>query len=123
MHTKHLLIVDDERYISDLWKLKFTKGGFQVDVVMNGDRALEKLNQERYDVILLDLRMPGKDGLAVLQERRSTQNADTPLYVVTSTEREDMHKQALALGARKVLLKHCTSPQELMAEVESALTH
>ncbi len=66
MNTKKLLVVDDEENIRMLFKEELEEEGYEVDVAGNGIEALEKLKDTSYDVIILDIKMPGMDGIQTL---------------------------------------------------------
>jgi len=98
------LVVDDEadtcRNLSDI----LTDLGFNVDVAHDGLAALELVRQKPYDVALLDLRMPGMDGLTLYREIKKLR-ADTVAIVVTAYAGGDTTAEALAAGAWKVVAK------------------
>ena len=68
----HLLIVEDERALCETIVRSLRRLAYSVDYCYDGDRALELLGVERYDLILLDLNLPGKDGMTVLRTLRQT---------------------------------------------------
>lgn len=63
MARERILVVDDEEDIFELVKYNLTKENFQVMCATSGEEALQKLQQETFDIILLDLMLPGRDGL------------------------------------------------------------
>jgi two-component system, NtrC family, response regulator HydG len=102
--TPSILVVDDEvdtcRNLSDI----LTDLGYRVDVAHDGFTALEMVRQKPYDVALLDLKMPGMDGLTLYREIKKIR-ADTVAIVVTAYAGGDTTSQALAAGAWQVLAK------------------
>lgn len=119
--TKNILIVDDQLTMAELWRMKFTQLGFGVQLVRDGLDAIDVMRQRKFDLILLDLYMPKKDGFAVLAEKVTTLNADTPTYVITSSIRDDDLIHAKALGAKRSFLKYQTSPKDVVSAVEDEL--
>ena len=65
MMGKKILVVDDEKPIADILKFNLEKEGFEIVMAHDGDEAIEKANEEQPDMVLLDIMLPGKDGLEV----------------------------------------------------------
>lgn len=63
---KRLLVVDDEKHIRLLYKTEFEAEGYHVDIAADAQEALEKFEKERFDLVILDIRMPGMDGIEAL---------------------------------------------------------
>ncbi|MBL3427547.1 cell wall metabolism DNA-binding response regulator WalR, partial [Klebsiella pneumoniae] len=63
MMGKKILVVDDEKPIADILKFNLEKEGFEIVMAHDGDEAIEKANEEQPDMVLLDIMLPGKDGL------------------------------------------------------------
>src|SRR5947209_8540062 len=99
-----ILVVDDEvdtcRNLSDI----LTDLGYQVDTAHDGPSALELVRKRSYDVALLDLRMPGMDGLTLYREMRKVR-AETVAIVVTAYASSATTEEALAAGAWQLLPK------------------
>ena len=117
--TPSILVVDDEvdtcRNLSDI----LTDLGYSVDIAHEGLSALEMVRQKPYDVALLDLKMPGMDGLTLYREIKKLR-ADTVAIVVTAYADGDTTSQALAAGAWQVLAKPVDFPK-LLGLVDEAL--
>jgi len=69
---KKILVVDDEKPISDIIKFNLTKEGFDVDTAYDGEEAIKKVDEYDPDLMILDLMLPKKDGLDVAREVRQT---------------------------------------------------
>jgi two-component system, response regulator, stage 0 sporulation protein F len=63
-----ILLVDDDESLCLLYKTEFEADGYEMDVVHNGYEALEKLEKENFDLVILDIRMPGMDGISSLEK-------------------------------------------------------
>jgi two-component system, NtrC family, response regulator HydG len=117
--TPSILVVDDEvdtcRNLSDI----LTDLGYRVDVAHDGLTALELVRQKPYDVALLDLKMPGMDGLTLYREIKKVR-AGTVAIVVTAYAGGDTTAQALAAGAWQVLAKPVDFPR-LLGLVDEAV--
>ena len=95
-----ILVVDDEEPNRDILSRRLTKEGYAVAVANSGKEALDMLHLERYDLVLLDIMMPGIDGYEVLKRIRSEPVLhETPVIMVTALGDESSIKRCLALGA------------------------
>ena len=113
-----ILIVEDEETIADLEKDYLELSGFEVEVANDGDSGLEKALQEEYDLLILDLMLPGVDGFEICRKVRDEKN--TPIIMV-SAKKDDIDKiRGLGLGADDYMTKPF-SPSELVARVKAHL--
>ena len=100
----HLLVVEDERALCDTIVRSLRRLAYSVDFCYDGDRALELLAAEQYDLVLLDLNLPGKDGMTVLRTLRRTDHETRVLILSARGEVEDK-VQGLDAGANDYLAK------------------
>jgi len=116
-----VLLVEDDEAIGDLVKYNLERQGFSVDWVLDGKEALEKLKEKRYDIIILDLMLPGVDGLELCQKvRQEGKNRETPIIVLTALGDEDTKVKGFAAGADDYVTKPF-SVKELLARIEAVL--
>jgi len=113
-----ILVVDDERKVVRLAQDYLEKNGFQVRSAGDGDTALAVFRQERPDLIVLDLKLPGMDGLDVCRTIR--RESDVPIIMLTARVEETDRLIGLELGADDYILKPF-SPRELVARVRAVL--
>jgi len=113
-----LLVVDDERPIADILKFTFEKEGHQVICAYDGEEAIELVKQEKPDLILLDVMLPGKDGMEVCRIVRQT--IDVPIIMLTAKDSEVDKVLGLELGADDYVTKPY-SARELIARVRAQL--
>ena len=99
-----ILVIDDARSIRSLLASLLRRNGYQVMLAENGAEGLELFRQEQPDVIVLDLNMPGMDGLTVLQHVRRV-SLDQPVIMLTGTWTPTMEQQVRALGVTELLKK------------------
>ena len=93
-----ILAVDDEASVLEVLSEYFAEQGYHVETAGSGPEALARLGQARPDIVLLDVRMPGMDGLEVLKRLRTTDPA-LPVIMVTANEDVDLARETLKLGA------------------------
>lgn len=112
-----ILIVDDEVEFLEMLRLRLEASGYDVVSATNGEEALEKVKKESPDAVLLDVLMPGMDGLNVLKQIRKT-NKDLPVYIVTAFSNEERFRVANKLGASGFIVKTV----DLKKEIENITT-
>jgi len=117
MKTK-VLVVDDEQDILDLVRYQLEREGYQVVGCRDGKAALDLVGRERPDLVVLDLLMPGVDGLEVC--RRLRQDSAIPIIMLTAKAEETDKVIGLELGADDYVTKPF-SPRELVARVKAIL--
>jgi two-component system, OmpR family, phosphate regulon response regulator PhoB len=116
-----ILVVEDERDIAALVAYHLTKEGYRVRTAEAGQEALEAVNAERPDLMILDLMLPGFSGYEVLQEmRRRPEMAEVPVVVLTARRDEADRVKGLELGADDYVTKPF-SPRELVLRVSAVL--
>jgi len=116
-----VLVVEDEKNIRDLVCLHLGVEGLTCAAVGSGTEALELLNQQRFDLVVLDLMLPGLDGLSVCRAvRRGTTNRDVPILMLTARREEADKVLGLESGADDYLSKPF-GVRELVARVRALL--
>ena len=113
-----IFIVEDEGAIADLEKVYLELSGFEVEVENDGNMGLQKALEEDFDLLILDLMLPGVDGFEIC--RRVRDEKDVPIIMV-SAKKDDIDKiRGLGLGADDYMTKPF-SPSELVARVKAHL--
>ena len=113
-----ILIVEDEESIAELEKDYLELSGFEVEIANDGSEGLERALNEEFNLIILDLMLPGVDGFEICRKVREEKN--TPIIMV-SAKKEDINKiRGLGLGADDYITKPF-SPSEMVARVKAHL--
>jgi DNA-binding NtrC family response regulator len=99
-----ILVIDDEQGIRDLLDTLLRRKGYVVVLAESGRKGLELFRRDHPDVIILDMKMPGMDGLTVLQEIRSL-DPRQPVIILTGAGTAEMEQQVRALGATEFVEK------------------
>lgn len=115
---KKILIVDDEKPISDIIKFNMTKEGYEVVTAFNGREAIELFEAEKPDIIILDLMLPEIDGLEVAKTIRKT--SSVPIIMLSAKDSEFDKVIGLELGADDYVTKPFSN-RELQARVKALL--
>jgi two-component system, OmpR family, response regulator ResD len=116
--TPRVLVVDDEPIVRDVLTRYLSKGGFRVDSAEDGEAALERFAAEPPDLVLLDLMLPGVDGVEVFTRIRA--DHDTPIIMLTARGDETDRVVGLQIGADDYITKPF-SPREVVARVKAVL--
>jgi len=116
-----ILVVEDEKDIIKMLEYNLKKEGFRVIDARDGEDALDMALREQPDIILLDLMLPGMDGLEVCKNlKRETRTASIPIIMVTAKSQESDKIVGLELGADDYVTKPF-SPRELVARIKAVL--
>lgn len=117
-----ILVVDDNPLMLKLVEHKLTLRGFRVRCAEDGDAALEIVEQEPPDLIVLDAMMPGLSGFEVLQRLKQGPHAGIPIMMLTARKQERDIVAALSGGAADYLVKPFL-PEELVQRIRNLLGH
>ena len=119
-HIDHILIVDDDREIRELVAGYLKKNGLRVTVVADGRQMRSFLEADRVDLIVLDIMMPGDDGLVLCRELRAGRHKAVPILMLTSRSDETDRIVGLEMGADDYLVKPFAA-RELLARIKAIL--
>jgi DNA-binding response OmpR family regulator len=116
---KHALIVEDDPDIVELVAHYLSREGWAVESVANGSQALSRIRSRPLDLLILDLQLPGVDGLSLCSEvRRDKKTEHLPVVILTARGEESDRIVGLELGADDYIVKPF-SPKELMARIRA----
>jgi DNA-binding response OmpR family regulator len=114
-----ILLVEDERKLSGIIKRSLNEFNYAVDLSNNGDEALFIAESNPYDLIILDIMLPGKDGISICRNLRKKKN-DTPILMLTARDDEEDKIAGLDSGADDYITKPFSYP-EFLARVRALL--
>ncbi len=118
-----ILLVDDDEFLLDMYSLKFKEAQFNIDVAGNGTIALEKIRANTYQVVLLDIVMPGLDGFEVLtQIKKENLLKDTIIIVLSNLGQKEDIERGMQLGAQDYVIKAHFTPREVVEKVKLHLS-
>ena len=115
-----VLIIEDDKSISELQKDYLEVAGFEVEVCSNGLDGLEVMRQNNFDLLILDIMLPGMDGLEIL--RKIKEEKDIPVLLVSAKKEEIDKIKGLSLGADDYITKPF-SPGEMVARVKANIVN
>ncbi len=120
---KRILIVEDDQFLREFYQELLTEEGYLVDAAPDGELALRKIQENVYDLVLLDIMLPKKDGVQVLRDLKVTppKTANLAIVVLTNLGQESVIKQCFELGAQGYLIKSALNPDQVLSEIKSYL--
>lgn len=117
-----VLLIEDERNVAELYRLKLSLDGYDVIVAENGEEGLNKALKLKPEVIFLDIKMPKMDGFEVLKIlRESPQTKKVPVIILSNFDEQDLIEKGLALGANEYLIKSQFTPEGISNKVKDWL--
>lgn len=120
--AKKILLVEDDPFLSEIYATKFEEGGFAVSILENGVLGIEKIKEQKPDIILLDIVMPKVDGFELLRMIKDDSEAvNIPVVILSNLGEQENVERGLALGAAAYLVKAHYTPTEVVAKVKSIL--
>ena len=119
---KRILLVEDDPFLSEIYVTKFEESGFAVAVLKNGVLGIEKIKEQKPDIILLDIVMPKIDGFEFLQMiKDDTATKNVPVVILSNLAEQENVEKGFALGATAYLVKAHYTPTEVVAKVREIL--
>jgi len=113
-----VLIIEDDSFLSDLYKIQFEKSGYKVVQSYDGLDGLSKISIETPSVVVLDLILPELSGLEVLERlKKDPKFARIPVVVLSNIRDEEKMKKTLTLGAVGYIIKPTLTPKQIVEEV------
>jgi two-component system OmpR family response regulator len=119
--AKHILVVEDERHLAMGIKFNLEEEGYHVSVVASGPAALEVLDENEADLIILDIMLPGMSGYSVCEALRERGN-DVPILVLSARTLSEDRTRGFDVGANQYMSKPFDL-DELLSRVKNLLTH
>lgn len=121
-HKKLILIVEDEQPFQEIYRDILESEGYETEIADDGDKALEWLEYNTPDLVLLDIILPKQSGLDILRHiRESTSTKNTPVVVYSVIDDKEYIDRALKLGANDFAVKGQTPAYDVLEKVNSLL--
>lgn len=117
-----ILLVEDDQFLRDIYRTRLEKEGFEVKEVENGEAAQKALLNEKFDLVLLDLILPGRDGIELLRKLKSEKMINNlKIVVLSNLSEKNQIKLTKEMGVAKYLIKAHSTPSEVVAEIKKLL--
>jgi CheY-like chemotaxis protein len=121
---KTILFIEDDRPIAEMYSRVLEREGYHVDFAYNGNEGLQKARAKHYDLILLDIMMPEKTGIEVLQDLRGEDgkgSPDTKIVILTNLAQNKTSQEALKAQADGYIIKADIVPSQLAGIVDKLI--
>jgi DNA-binding response OmpR family regulator len=119
---KNILVVEDDKFLRELISQKLLKEGYNVSQAVDGEEGVKKVREEKPNLVLLDLILPGIDGFEVLaQMRQDKDSALTPVIILSNLGQKEDIEKGLKLGATDYLIKAHFTPGEIIEKIKGIL--
>lgn len=113
--SKQILIIEDERFIGELYKRALEKAGYGVSVIADGQKGLEAAMTDTYDIVLLDIMVPQLLGIDVLQKLRTDKpDLKAKVIIATNLQQDEDSRSQLEKSADGYLIKAEITPRQLV---------
>jgi len=119
---RKVLIIEDDIALYNMYSTELSLKGYEVLNVSDGSKAFEEAKKEKPDLVLLDVMLPQKNGLAILEELKSNEDTrDIRVVMLTNYGTDENISKAVELGAEDYIMKYNIVPSELSSKVNAIL--
>lgn len=120
--AKKILIVEDDKFLRELIAQKLIKEGYDIAEAVDGEKGIKSVKEEKPDLILLDLILPGIDGFEVLAEiKEDPVLSQIPVIILSNLGQKDDIERGLKIGAVDYLIKAHFTPGEIIEKIKAVL--
>lgn len=120
---KKILIIEDDQFLREFYEELLSTQGFVVDSAADGEIGLNKVTAGGYDLVLLDIMLPKKDGLQILRDLKITpsKQKNGPIVVLTNLGQDAVIKSCFEMGASGYMIKSALDPDQVLNEINNYL--
>jgi DNA-binding response OmpR family regulator len=120
--AKTILIIEDDKFLRELIAQKLLKENYEISEAVDGEEGIKKIREEKPDLILLDLILPGIDGFEVLSRMKSSEEISSiPVIILSNLGQKEDVERGLNLGAKDYLIKAHFTPGEIIEKIKKIL--
>lgn len=118
---KKVLIVEDDQFLREFYEELLSTQGFSVDSAADGEIGLNKVTAGGYDLVLLDIMLPKKDGLQILRDLKvaPSKQKNGPIVVLTNLGQDAVIKSCFEMGASGYMIKSALDPDQVLTEISN----
>ncbi len=117
-----ILVVEDDKFLREMITRKLDKEGYEVFEAVDGEKGEEKIKEEKPDIVLLDLILPGIDGFEVLERvKKDPSTEGIPVIILSNLGQKSEVERGLKLGAVDFLIKAHFTPAEIVSKIKEII--
>lgn len=120
---KRILIVEDDQFLREFYQELLQTEGYFADGAADGEIGLSKIQSNEYDLVLLDIMLPKKDGVQILRDLKikGAKSPHVPIVILTNLGQDKVINDCFTLGAAGYLIKSALNPDQVLVEVKTYL--
>lgn len=118
---KNILLVEDDPFLIDIYSTKLKESGFGVEVASDGEKALAKAVEKKFDLVILDIVLPQMDGWEILEKIKNGPSKDLKIIILSNLGQKSEVEKGLKMGATKYLIKAHYTPSEVVEEIKKVI--
>ncbi|MEX2043313.1 MAG: response regulator [Patescibacteria group bacterium] len=123
MAKTNIILIEDDSVLADMYVQKFAREGYDIAHALDGDEGIRLIKQKQPDLVLLDIMMPKKSGIEVLEELRKTpETKGVTVVLLSNVGDQEYINKGMALGAAGYLLKSNYTPSEVVEQIAKILS-
>jgi DNA-binding response OmpR family regulator len=118
--SKKIILIEDDEFLRELASKKLAEAGYDVEVASTGEEGMEKIKSKHFDLILLDIILPGMGGFEILEEVNHLQKkrmSDMPVIMLSNLGQKEEIEKAKKLGAQDYLVKAHFTPESIVKRI------
>ena len=120
--AKKILIIEDDKFLRELISQKLEIEGYEISEAVDGEKGIKQVEEEKPDLVLLDLILPGIDGFEVLTKmKEDSALSQIPVIILSNLGQKDDVERGLKIGANDYLIKAHFTPGEIINKVKNIL--
>lgn len=118
---KKILIVEDDQFLREFYQELLQAEGYIIDLAADGETAFSKIHEGGYDLVMLDIMLPKKDGLQILKDTKANlpKTPNGPIVVLTNIGQDAIIKSCFEFGASGYIIKSAMNPDQVLTEIHN----
>ncbi|KKP70167.1 hypothetical protein A2X44_00465 [candidate division CPR3 bacterium GWF2_35_18] len=118
--ARKILVIEDDQFIREMYCRELQKEGYETDFTDNAEDGTKKIRKNKYDLVLVDIMLPGKNGLDMLKDFKEKDGTKGAKFILlTNIGQDSVVKQGLDLGAKGYFIKSSHTPSEIVQEINN----
>lgn len=121
MEQKTILMIEDDDFIRELYQRQLEQSGFKMQSTASGKEGVELLDQNIYDLLMLDLNIPDFSGFQILEHLQKNPKKDMQIMILSNVAQDEYVQKGIDMGAQAFVIKSTYTPSQVVAQVKDLL--